>query len=208
MKASIFFSCVLHLALFAALVFSRTTPRRFEGYPTVLPVEIVDLKPVSFKAPEVEKIAPKRRRALPQPKELKGVTVEKAKIETEEPEERPRKQVEKPEKSDKGKSLAKGEKVRLDVKEFPFSYYLALLQSRINANWEPPFGVAGRVVVFFKIQRNGHLTNVLLELKSGDFLLDRAAMRAVTLADPLPPLPYDFSEPALGVHFEFEQARN
>jgi len=207
MKSNIFLSSILHLALFSALVFSHTRPRRFEGYPVVIPVEIVELKPISFKAPEVEKIAPKRHVARPQPKMLEGVTVEKPKIEEEPEEERPVKQIEKPEKSDKGKSAAESKKIRLDVNEFPFSYYLALLRSRIETNWEPPYGGVGRVVVYFMVQRNGQLTGIALESGSGDYLLDRAALRAVTLANPLPPLPYDFSEPDLGVHFEFEQGR-
>ncbi|MFQ5649451.1 MAG: energy transducer TonB [bacterium] len=174
-----------------------------------MPVELVQLKPVSFKAAEVEKIAPRRHVAKPKPKKLEGVTVEKKKIIAEEPEERPPKQIEEPEASNKGTSAVGGKKVRLDVKEFPFSYYLALLQSRIQANWEPPFSsglaLSKKVLIYFKIQRSGQLTNISIESGSGDYMFDQAALRAVMLANPLPPLPYDFPEPWLGVHYEFEQ---
>lgn len=212
MKTNVLFSLALHALLVAALFTLRGRPDMFEGYPVVIPVEIVRMEPVSFKAPEVEKIVPRHQRVKPKPKKLEGVTVEKPKIVEEEPEEQPPKQVEEPEKSDKGKSTVGGEKVRLDVKEFPFSYYLALLQSRIQANWEPPFAsgrqaLSRKALVYFKIKRNGEITGVAIERGSGDYLFDQAVMRAVLLANPLPPLPFDFPEPALGVHFEFEQGR-
>lgn len=209
MQRSVVFSCILHLAFFAALLFSRTAPRKLEGYPTVIPVEIVEMKPVSFKAPEVEKVAPKLNPPKPKPKELEGVTVEKPKIvEEKEPEPEPIVQKETPKESDKGKSAAEGKKLKLDVKEFPFSYYLSVIESRISANWEPPFGAVGSAVVHFNILRNGQLTSIQIQKESGNFLLDQAALRAVTLANPLPRLPYDYSEPSLGVSFEFEQGRN
>ncbi|MFQ5675612.1 MAG: TonB family protein [bacterium] len=192
------------------LFLSRTGVRKFEGYPTVIPVELVKIEPVSFKAPEVEKLAPKQKKLEPKPKKLEGVTVEKKKVKVDQPEEQPPKQEEVPEKSNQGKSTVGGEKVKLDVKEFPFSYYLALLQSRIQANWEPPFSsgrqsIFKRAIIYFKIQRNGHLTDIAVETKSADYLFDQAALRAVTLANPLPPLPFDFPERSLGVHFEFAQ---
>ncbi len=212
MKATVLFSTILHVILFAALFYSRPGVRKFEGYPTVIPVELVELapEPVSFKAPEVAQIAPRKQVAKPKPKALEGVTVEKPKIEEKEPEQRPPKQIKEPEKSDEGKSAVGGEKVRLDVKEFPFSYYLALLQSRIQANWEPPYSsgkqaLTKKTVVYFRIQRNGRLTEIRIEQNSGDYLFDQAALRAVTLANPLPPLPFDFPEPSLGVQFEFAQ---
>jgi len=208
MKSNILFSFALHIIIFAALFLYRSEPRKFEGYPRVIPVELVQIEPVSFKAPEVEKLKPKQQKVKPKPKKLEGVTVEKKKVE-EEPEEQPPKQKETPEKSNVGKSTVGSEKVRLDVKEFPFSYYLSLLQARIQANWEPPFSSSRtlfkKAIVYFKIQRNGKLTNLSLESKSGDPRFDQAALRAVTLASPLPPLPFDFPEPSLGVHFEFAQ---
>lgn len=209
MKLNILLSLALHTLLFAALLISRPGDKKFEGYPVVMPVEIVKMEPVSYKMPEVEKLQPRVQEVKPQPKELEGVTVEKKQVE-EEPEEEPPKPVEPPKEKNEGKSTVANDKVRLDVKEFPFSYYLALLQSRIQANWEPPFNsarqaISKKAVVYFKIHRNGQVTDLRLESKSGDYLFDQAALRAVTLANPLPPLPYDFPEPSLGVHFEFEQ---
>ncbi len=86
MKSNILFSFTFHIIIFAALFLYRSEPRKFEGYPTVIQVELVQIEPVSFKAPEVEKLKPKQQKVKPQPRKLEGVTVEKKKVE-EEPEE-------------------------------------------------------------------------------------------------------------------------
>jgi protein TonB len=214
MKSSLLFavsfSISLHVLLAAAFSLLRPGARKFEGYPTVVPVELVSVKPTSYKAPEVQKIQPKIRQVQPKPKELESVIIEKRKLpEEEEPAPKPQVKPEpKEEEPKEGKSVVGGKSVRLDVDEFPFSYYLALLQSRIQTNWEPPFRsvtVSRKALVYFKIQRNGQITSIVLESSSGDRLFDQAAIRAVTLANPLPQLPYDFPERQLGVHFEFEQ---
>lgn len=209
MRLNFLFSFSLHILLFGIFFVSRPGARKFEGYPTVVPVELVKIKPVSYKAPEVEKVPPRLKEVKPKPKKLEGVTLEKPKPVKEEPPDQPVKS--KPEeKAKKGKSAVSGKSVRLDVDEFPFSYYLALLQSRIQSNWEPPYqsvgtSVSKKTVIFFELQRSGQITNILVESASGDYLFDRAAVRAVTLANPLAPLPVDFPERHLGVHFEFEQ---
>ncbi|MCG8608440.1 hypothetical protein MJD09_26065, partial [bacterium] len=59
MKLNLLFSCFLHLALFGLFFVSKATPRKFEGYPTVVPVELIQLKPVAYEAPEVQKVQPK-----------------------------------------------------------------------------------------------------------------------------------------------------
>jgi TonB family protein len=208
MKLSLLFSFTLHILFFAALLISKPGNRKWEGYPTVIPVELVKIEPVSYKAPEVEKIEPRKQEVKPEPKKIEGITLEK-KPKRKERIEKP-KEPETVKDSKKGKSVVGGKSVRLDVKEFPFSYYLALLQTRIQSNWEPPFqtsrkSISKRTIVYFKIQRGGQITNILIEESSGDYLFDQAAVRAVTLANPLPPLPFDFPERELGVHFEFEQ---
>jgi len=210
MKINVLFSFGLHGLLVAVLLFGRSGHASFEGYPVIMPVELVKIEPVSFKAPEVEKLVPRKEILKPQPKKLEGVTVEKKKVEEEPREERPAAQVEKPEKSNAGKSTIGGEDIQLDVEEFPFSYYLAIVQSRIQTNWEPPVTPSRRAwkkrtVVHFRIQRNGRITEIRILDGSGDYLYDQSCLRAVTLSNPLPPLPFDFSKQSLGVGFAFKQ---
>lgn len=224
MKLSLLFSVTLHVALLGLFLASKATPRKYDGYPTVVPVALVTLKPVTYKAPEVQRAKPKSvvPRTRPKPRKLEGVTFEKPALKQEEITEQPTdrepltpgpdetEEREKPEEPEDGKSTVGSENVRLDAEEFPFAYYLALLQSRIQANWEPPYGSSGgavstKVVVFFRIQRSGRITNIAVEGSSGDYLFDRAAIRAVSLSNPLAPLPADYPRGFLGVHFEFEQ---
>jgi len=61
-----------------------------------------------------------------------------------------------------------------------------------------------RAMVYFKIGRRGEVTGVRLEGVSGIEFFDRSALRAVTISDPLPPLPDGFGGGELGVHFGFD----
>ena len=49
----------------------------------------------------------------------------------------------------------------------------------------------------------GAIQAPMVESPSGNFLFDQAALRAVTQANPLPPLPDQFEDEYLGVHFSF-----
>jgi TonB family protein len=98
--------------------------------------------------------------------------------------------------------------VDVDAGNFEFTYYLVLIRNRIAANWSPPGGLASgntiRSVVYFKIGRGGELSAMRVETASGVDFFDRSALRAVTISDPMPPLPLGFTGGELGVHFGFE----
>jgi protein TonB len=55
----------------------------------------------------------------------------------------------------------------------------------------------------FEIGRDGTVTGLKVEKSSGNALYDQAALRAITDATPLPPLPDDFKESSLRVHLGF-----
>jgi TonB family protein len=96
---------------------------------------------------------------------------------------------------------------RLDGVNFPYPYYLSNIQIKILSNFQP--AVSSRearelkAVVYFLIDQNGRITDVKLEDKSGHFLFDQEAQRAVLRSNPLPALPPAFGSDRLGVHFEF-----
>jgi TonB family protein len=91
---------------------------------------------------------------------------------------------------------------------FEFAYYLQLVRDRIATNWSPPSGMVSggtvRTVVYFRIGRGGDVSSVRLESASGSEFFDRAAVRAVMVSDPMPPLPLGFGGGELGVHFGFD----
>lgn len=98
--------------------------------------------------------------------------------------------------------------LRLDSGNFQFIYYLAMLKGRISENWIPPFGSvksdeSKRVLVHFRIDRQGRVISPEIEESSGDNLLDQSALRAVIVSGPFPALPAGYPDATLGVHFGF-----
>lgn len=96
--------------------------------------------------------------------------------------------------------------IRVDSEGFNFGYYLEIIRERVSDNWSPPPVGTETVVstVYFRIRRTGEITDIKLEKSSGFELYDKAAIKAVSDATPLPPLPAGFKGQWLGVHFEFE----
>lgn len=92
---------------------------------------------------------------------------------------------------------------------FPYAYYIEAIRSKISNSWYNALvspGLRGKLTagVMFKIARNGQIRDLELELKSGNNSLDLSALRAVENASPFPPLPVDYPDNYLVVHFEFE----
>ena len=67
----------------------------------------------------------------------------------------------------------------------------------------PPLNKQGKVLVRFKILKDGSVKEMLLEGPSGDVSLDRAAWGGITGASPFPPLPKEFKGPYLELRFYF-----
>jgi TonB family protein len=93
--------------------------------------------------------------------------------------------------------------------DFRFAYYLAAVRNKIGSRWVPPQGVDARgrpvkTVVYFRVHRDGKISEVSVESSSGYAFFDQTAMRALLSATPLPPLPAGFPDNYLGVHFGFE----
>jgi TonB family protein len=71
-----------------------------------------------------------------------------------------------------------------------FGPYMADLQRRIKRAWFPPKGnESKRVVVVFKIHKDGTMSNLRLDHSSGLAIADQAALKAVENAAPFRPLP-------------------
>ncbi|MBI3813084.1 MAG: TonB family protein [Nitrospinae bacterium] len=92
--------------------------------------------------------------------------------------------------------------------DFPYQLYLSAITNKINNNWTPPVvdllsGDIKKVVIKFKILKDGRIEGAEIENRSGFPLFDDSALRAV-LSSRLPPLPKGFGENYLGIHFGFE----
>ncbi len=90
--------------------------------------------------------------------------------------------------------------------DFQFTYYVDRMLGLIEQRWYKPHAPAGtRARVRFTITRSGYLENVRIEEGSGTSSFDRAALRAVYAANPLPPLPHAYRKDSLTVHLSFSE---
>lgn len=91
------------------------------------------------------------------------------------------------------------------VREPDFGPYMRELQRRIKMNWDPPKGnESKRVVLLFKIARDGRLLSSRVFKSSGLPNSDRAALNAVELTAPFRPLPADFKGSSIDIQFTFD----
>ena len=67
----------------------------------------------------------------------------------------------------------------------------------------PPLNKQGRVLIRFKIMKDGSVKEMKLEGPSGDVSLDRAAWGGIQGASPFPQLPKEFKGPYLELRFYF-----
>lgn len=145
--------------------------------------------------PPPVKPKPKPKPEPPKPKPRREV--HKTDIEEPKPDQTPEDSQEAPEET--------GE-MSFDTDDFPFAPYINRVRQKIAANWRVPEGSQGEerfCRVYFRIQRDGGVTAVGVEESSGLFMFDQAAQRAVVNAAPLPPLPKEYRDQYLGVHFSF-----
>jgi TonB family protein len=95
----------------------------------------------------------------------------------------------------------------LDVGDFCCPDYIVLMVEAIRRSWNQNQGSNGQVGVRVTIQRDGTLTDTVVERPTADPTLNIAAQRAVYLTRKLPPLPDAFPNPTLTVHLTFQYQR-
>lgn len=91
------------------------------------------------------------------------------------------------------------------IREPDFGPYMRELQRRIKMNWDPPKGnESKRVVLLFKIAKDGRLLSCSVFKSSGLQNADKAAINAVHLAAPFRPLPPEFKGQSIDIQFTFD----
>ena len=104
--------------------------------------------------------------------------------------------------SPQGNPLATGgpaEVSGFDDPDFTYSYYVDQMLARIRARWiRPELGGEIKMVLHFRIQADGKVTDVEILESSGYNSFDRAGLTAVQTAT-LPPLPKSYRRGVLGV---------
>jgi colicin import membrane protein len=91
--------------------------------------------------------------------------------------------------------------------------YYAQIWSRIKSQWVFPQSISPKenfnAVVNVTILRNGTITELRFEKRSGNRYFDDSVMRAIRKASPFPPLPSDLGEQSieLGIRFHSQDLR-
>lgn len=90
--------------------------------------------------------------------------------------------------------------------DFRFTYYVQRMLTLIESRWYKPPVPPGTVArVRFTVLRSGQVTGIALEQSSGVPSFDRAALRALYAANPLPPLPPGYARSSITVHLTFAE---
>ncbi|OGF24143.1 MAG: hypothetical protein A2V63_02570 [Candidatus Eisenbacteria bacterium RBG_19FT_COMBO_70_11] len=192
MRGSVVGSALAHLALLLVLFTLRTSASLIVPGPEVVQVALIEPSP-AVTAPVPAPAPPKPPKKQPEPEPIQPKPNEPAPALPYAP---------------VGNAGLRGQ-VSVDAADFEFTYYLLLIRNRIAANWSPPAGLvsggrAPQATVYFRVGRDGRVSGLRLESSSDIEFLDRSALRAVVISDPLPPLPLGFSGSDLGIHFGFE----
>jgi len=106
--------------------------------------------------------------------------------------------------SDAGKATVGALTVRPENQDFPYNYYFAQIQSRIEEAWtRSPVGNEARAVISFTIHGDGSISDLRVRESSGFDTFDLAALRAVQNAAPFAPLPraYTLNHSSLDVNW-------
>lgn len=91
------------------------------------------------------------------------------------------------------------------LREADFGPYMRELQRRIKMNWDPPKGnESKRVVLLFRIGKDGRLLSVKVYKSSGMPGADKAALNAVELTAPFRPLPAEYRNSSIDIQFTFD----
>ena len=95
-----------------------------------------------------------------------------------------------------------------DTQGVDFGPYLQRILQDVRQNWYhliPPSAEMkkGKLQIEFAITKDGKVADMRLAASSGDPALDRPAWGSITLSNPFPPLPSDFTGPYLALRFRF-----
>jgi TonB family protein len=98
------------------------------------------------------------------------------------------------------------------VGNFPFQFYLQMISDKITANWfqslvDPGVGGVLQTQVYFRIYRNGTISDIKIDVSSGVGSFDLSAQRAIMSAAPFAALPNEYDGQYLGITLIFEHAK-
>ena len=109
--------------------------------------------------------------------------------------------------SDKDREKEEGETISLDTRDFRYASYFAHIKRRIQNAWIWPLEAQknrGKLLLRFRIRKDGALEEVRLVRSAGVRILDDLAMAAVTKAAPFEPFPEGLERKPITATFVYE----
>jgi TonB family protein len=108
-----------------------------------------------------------------------------------------------------GRGGVEGEPIPLDTPEPKYQDYFNKVRERIKANWIYPRqagerGIEGELLIEFHIAKDGRVSYLELRHSSGTTILDDAALTAIKLAQPFPPVPDAIAKQTLAINGQFK----
>jgi TonB family protein len=92
----------------------------------------------------------------------------------------------------------------LEGGDFQHTLYIEAMHRGIGARWARTGGYSGPgAVIYFRIERNGTISEAKIATSSGNSTFDRSALSAVRSASPLNRLPQAYNGTYLGVYLTF-----
>jgi protein TonB len=107
-----------------------------------------------------------------------------------------------------GRGGVDGQPIPLDTPEPKYQDYFNKVRERIKSKWVYPRpagerGIEGELLIEFHIAKDGWLEFIELRRSSGTAILDDAALTAVKLAQPFPPVPDEIAKRTLAINGQF-----
>jgi len=111
-----------------------------------------------------------------------------------------------------GGGLGSGGGDPFGIAGFPFQFYLQMISDKITTNWfqslvDPGVGGQLQTQVYFRIYKNGQISDIRIDVSSGVESFDLSAKRAIQNAVPFATLPNEYDGQYLGITLIFEHAK-
>jgi TonB family protein len=104
-------------------------------------------------------------------------------------------------------STAIGGSAFFDAKGYDITPWAKRMVYGVKKNWIIPpvqeYGMGGMVGVYLVVEKDGRISTLSVQKASGLKPFDQAAVNAIRLSDPFPPLPQDFPNANLPAYFVF-----
>ncbi|MDR2351275.1 MAG: TonB C-terminal domain-containing protein [Endomicrobium sp.] len=93
-----------------------------------------------------------------------------------------------------------------DTNDFKYPYYANQIRRKVAAKWRwtKSYSSGLRVLLYFRINRNGSVGDILVKESSDNEDYDKNALYTIRRASPFSELPEGYGSESLGVFFEFK----